>query len=204
MIAKASALGVRHLALEALFDGALTERLNHERRLPPIESGYLSQPEMRQLINLALELDYTLIAYEADMASKPPGLESLSIEETNWREEQHANNIAGALDRLPANAAVLIWCGNHHLAKDRTADWVPMGSLLQSICGIEPFAIDQTPTVSFGHGHGPLAGDFASRFSKELDERGGTAGFLAEEAPYGWPCGGLADAFILSTDNELS
>ena len=44
----------------------------------------------------------------------------------------------------------------------------------------------------------------AAEFAETLHELGGTAGFLAQEAPPGWPCVDLADAFLLSTDNELA
>lgn len=68
IIRAASQLGVRHLALEALFDRCLTERLNRDRQMPHIEDGYLAQPEMRELITVALDLAWTLVSYEADIA----------------------------------------------------------------------------------------------------------------------------------------
>lgn len=205
IVAKATELGVRHIAMEALFDRALTETLNRERALPSVHSGYLAQPEMRELIALALERDWTFISYEADMSHKPPELEHLSIEETNWREEQQARNISGALAQLPATAPLLVWCGNHHVAKNRTGDWLPMAHRLEPLSGVKPFSIDQTPSVNFDHpGVRTIGTKWVEAFADTLDQLGGTAGFLAEEAPSGWPCADLADAFILSTDNELS
>jgi hypothetical protein len=189
--------------MEALFDRTLTKRANRDRRLPGVGAGYLSQPEMRQLIDDALGLDWTLISYEADMPRKPTAFKSLSIEETNWREEQQTQNIAEALAQLPADAPLLVWCGNHHLAKNRTGEWQPMGTRVQ-IAGKQPFAIDQVLSVIFDPSREPIAAPWANEFSDALSEHGGTAGFLAGEAPPAWPWGELADAFLLSTENRLT
>jgi hypothetical protein len=204
LVRAASDLGVRHLAMEALYDAELVARANRTRELPAVEGGYLAQPEMRELITVALELGWTLIAYEADIACKPEELASLGIEETNWREGQQAHNLAEALFLLPDATPLLVWSGNHHLAKNPAEDWMPMGSRLESLCGINPFAIDQTLTVSFDRGRPPIGAKWAERFSPALTERGGTAGFLADEAPPAWPCPDLADAFLLSSDNHLT
>jgi hypothetical protein len=104
-------LGVRHLAMEALYPSAV-EEANKSRRLPPDAWGYLAQPEMRTFIQSALDLGWTLIAYEADSAQEPAGLNER--EKNNWREEQQASNLIEALARLPEEARLLVWCGNNH------------------------------------------------------------------------------------------
>lgn len=193
IVKKATEVGVRHLAMEALFDRGFTERANRDRRLPEIETGYLGQPEMRALIELALRLGWTLISYEADMARKPEGLDQLSVEATNWREDQQARNLTAALSQLPGGTPVLVWCGNHHLAKNRSGDWLPMGQRLQLLSRAEPFSIDQTLSVDFARpGVRPVGASWAEAFADTLDEQGGTVGFLADEAPAGWPCSDIA------------
>src|SRR5512134_2196611 len=57
--------GVRHLAMEALFP-KFAEQSNRTRGLMEISSGYLSQPEMRDFIQTALDLGWTLLPYESD------------------------------------------------------------------------------------------------------------------------------------------
>jgi len=57
--------GVRHLAMEAL-NPVFAEHGNRIRIVPEYEEGYLSQPEMRSFIQAALDLGWTLIAYEAN------------------------------------------------------------------------------------------------------------------------------------------
>jgi hypothetical protein len=204
MIIAAHELGVRHLAMEALYSRDLVDRANRSRRLPHVNGGYLAQPEMRELIGTALECRWTLIAYEADLARKPEGLSRLSREETNWREEQQARNITNALAELPDPARLLVWCGNHHLAKRGTEGWRPMGSQLQELSGVQPFAIDQVLGVRFDESRAPVAAAWTDAFTATLTAMGGTAGFLVEDAPSAWPYPHLADAYLLSTENELT
>ena len=78
--------GVRHLAMEALTP-ALAEAGNRARAVLERASGYLAQPEMRRLIQAALDGGWSLIAYEADFAEQPAGLDPLSPEGMNWRDE---------------------------------------------------------------------------------------------------------------------
>lgn len=72
--------GVRHLAMEALRP-AFAAAANENRVAPDESHGYLSQPEMRDLIAAALDLGWTLVPYEADFDSKPRAFANLSWEE---------------------------------------------------------------------------------------------------------------------------
>jgi hypothetical protein len=182
----------------------LAEQANEHRRLPRIDDGYLAQSEMRTLIDIALEHDFTLIAYEADPRRRPVEFERLSIEETNWREDQQARNLANALADLPRGAPLLVWCGNGHLVKRAIDDWRSMGSRIEELTGVEPFAIDQVPSVQFEPDHPAIAAAWVEAFRTMLDDLGGTAGFLAEEAPPDWPQPHLVDAYLISTHNEMT
>jgi hypothetical protein len=203
IVRQAHAAGVRHLAMEALYPHAIADIANRTRQLPD-HTGYLQQPEMREMISRALDLGWTLVPYEANLDQRPIDLTPLSEEETNWREREQATNLARAIEALPDTARLLVWCGNHHLAKHASDGWKPMGSQLHALTGIDPFAIDQTLTVNFGDGFRSLAASWADAFAATLEAMGGTAGFLTEEAPPDWDDHELADAFLLSTDNELS
>ena len=57
--------GVRHLAMEVLFPW-FAEQCNVARRIPQGDFGYLSQPEMKDVLQAALDLGWTLLPYEAD------------------------------------------------------------------------------------------------------------------------------------------
>jgi hypothetical protein len=195
--------GVRYLAMEAL-DPAFADEANATREVPPAAGGYLAQPEMREFIAAALGLGWWLLSYEADFSLQPPGLERRSREETNWREEQQARNLLGALTPLPAEQKLLVWCGNHHLSKRSLNDeWVPMGYRFQQLSGIEPFAIDQIMSVKFDDRE-PYALQWVESYATKLEASGGAAGFLSEEAPDCWPSRETADAFVLSVDNALT
>jgi hypothetical protein len=189
--------------MEAL-DPAFAEEANATREVPSTAGGYLAQPEMRQFIAAALALGWRLLSYEADVSLQPPGVERRSREATNWREEQQARNLLAALEVLPADGRLLVWCGNHHLAK-RSLDeeWLPMGWRFQELSGIEPFAIDQIVSVKFGDRE-PYALQWVRSCATELEASGGAAGFLREEAPDDWPSPEIADAFVLAVDNALT
>lgn len=203
LVVAAHQLGVRHLAMEAL--PLLAAKIaNDTRQLPADARGYLAQPEMRELIKCALERGWELIAYEADMSSKPPEFASLSSEETNWRDAEQARNLTRAFRELPTGCPLMVWCGNHHLAKTATDSWRPMGSQMSALAGIEPFSIDQTCSVDFQTPRRRAAMRWVQTFSSTLVAMGGSAGFLAEEAPADWPELETADAYLLSIENDLT
>lgn len=202
LVVAADRLGVRHLAMEAL--PSLTAQIANQTRELPEAPGYLGQPEMRELIGCALELGWELIAYEADITRKPREFESLSNEETNWRDAEQAKNLANAFRELPTAATLMVWCGNHHLAKLATDWWLPMGSQLHALAGIEPLSIDQTCSVQFQPSRPRAAMRWVDAFSSPLAAMGGSAGFLAQEAPTDWPELSTADAYLLSVANDLT
>jgi hypothetical protein len=193
--------GVRHLAMEALHPRFAAEA-NETRVVPPAADGYLAQPEMRDLIAAALDLGWTLIAYEVDMRSKPRDLDRHGWEETNWREDQQARKLVSALRALADPQRLLVWCGNGHLTKRVVQEWRPMGLRFRELSGLEPFAIDQIDSVRLGD-YEPFATAWVEAYESELAARGGTAGFLAEDAPEGWATVDNADAFVISLDNAI-
>jgi hypothetical protein len=134
----AHAAGVRHLAMEALYPPELAEDSSRSRKVPAAEGGYLAQPEMRHLIQTALDLGWTLHSYEADIGSvvrermgrdvdfnAPMDEETMrrleeirayttSMEVTNWREGMQAQHLIDILAALPEGEKLLVWCGNSH------------------------------------------------------------------------------------------
>jgi hypothetical protein len=192
-------LGVRHLAMEALWDRELTARANRERTLPESE-GYLGQPEMRRLVQDALDLGLTLVPYEAELDGAPD-TDPMSAEMTSWREREQARNLAAALPDGP----LLVWCGNSHLTKvDIGAEWKPMGLQFRELTGIEPFTLDQLATVEFEPGRVPShVAVWLELVRGPLERLGGTAGFLSDDAPDGWRQT-WDDAVLLSLDNSMS
>ncbi|HEY9652882.1 MAG TPA: hypothetical protein V6C95_19650, partial [Coleofasciculaceae cyanobacterium] len=119
--------GVRHLAMEAL-SSFFVEEANRTRNLPEvgIGMGYLHQPDMRALIQTALDLGWTLIPYELNVQSYLAE-ELLSVELTNAREQEQAKNLIRALKDVPSDNQLLVWCGNDRLTKTVVHDWMPMG-----------------------------------------------------------------------------
>jgi len=217
--------GVRHLAMEALHPN-FAKKCNSNRRVPDEETGYLSQPEMKEFIQTALDLGWTLIPYEANslqwlsnkynIVFQNPNdpqepfdqhqkfqADLMSMEFSNWREEQQALNLIAALQSLPTGTPMLVWCGNGHNAKMVIEDWKPTGYQFQRHSVINPFVIDQTRTVNFDSGETRVETELAVQFVDQLTKHGGTAGFITEEAPSIFGDDEIADALLRSTQNEL-
>lgn len=198
-------LGVRHLAMEALYPGFAREA-NTNRRVPPAVDGYLGQPEMRNLIGTALDLGWTLIAYEPEFGAEPPQLRALdpmSIDRTNWRELEQARGLQRALAQIPGNAPLLVWCGNGHLVKVPVGDWLPMGLRFREVTAIEAFAIDQITTVCFDTpSRRDLSDRLVAKYGAHIEAAGDAVGLLAQDEPLlDRPHG--VDAYLFSLDNEL-
>jgi len=204
MIRAANQAGVRRLAMEALHwpakdvPGPITA-------LPDDTGGYLAQPEMRAMIGTALDLGWTLWAYEAQF-EVTPGTDRAwlrSMEFTNWREREQAANLCRLLEAAPGEP-MLAWCGNSHASKHTGSEWVPMGWHFREMSSIDPFVIDQTVTVDFGDGPRPWARDLIGSLAGVLAAHGGTAAIRPEQAPPPLDQRDNVDALVVSTDNALT
>lgn len=82
----AHASGVRHLAMEALHPN-FAKQCNNTRLLPDEKMGYLSQPEMREFIQTALDLSWTLIPYEADSFKWLPAEYGINVSNSHDQEQ---------------------------------------------------------------------------------------------------------------------
>ena len=205
-------LGIRHLAMEALWDPGVAERANRARVLEEDLGGYLGQPEMRELVTAALDLGWTLHAYEANIGAGPYAENWGGQEAINWREDQQARNLGAVVNGLQRSARVLCWCGGGHLYKkpyettfgeNEPSVWIPMGSLVEGYCGVEPFAIDQLISVAWGD-HERV---WLDTYADDLRAHGGTAGFLAPDLPEeiaSHQPGAVVDAYVLSLENAMT
>ena len=77
-----------------------------------------------------------------------------------------------------------------------------MGYQFQRHSGTNPFVIDQIRTVTFDNAP-DYRDELVAEFKGDLARLGGTAGFLAEEAPSIFGQDHVADAYLLSLQNEL-
>ena len=204
MVQAAHAAGVRRLAMEALHwpardvPGPITT-------LPDARRGYLAQPEMRTLIGTALDLGWTLWAYEHqfDITANTDPAHLRSMERTNWREREQATNLCRLLEAAPGEP-MLVWCGNSHASKRKGEEWVPMGWHFREMSGVDQFVIDKDVTVAFHGEPQRWVRELLASLDDILAAHGGTAGILRDQAPP--PLDGWAgvDALVVSTDNELT
>ena len=116
MIRAAHEAGVRRLAMEAL-PWPAPDTPGPIVAIPPVPGGYLAQPDMRRLIMAALELGWSLWAYEAEPAAGTGQAEMLTMEFTNWREHEQAENLCHLRAAAP-DELLLVWCGNGYACKE--------------------------------------------------------------------------------------
>jgi hypothetical protein len=203
MVQAAHEAGVRRLAMEALPWPADGSPGPIWEIIPPGEGGCLSQPDMRRLITAALELGWSLWAYEAVFEPGTDPAELLSDEFTNWREREQARNLCQVLAAAPAEP-LLVWCGNSHASKEADSQWLPMGHHFGAMSGTDPFVIDQTVPVDFAGGSKPWVRELLRALSETLAAHRGTAGILRDQAPPPLDCWPGVDALIVSTDNAFT
>ncbi len=169
--------------------------------LPATDRGYLGQPDMQRLIQTALDLGWTLWAYEAIFDAGAPARGTM--QRTNWREREQARNLCQVVAAAPAEP-LLVWCGNGHASKETGGEWVPMGWHFRAMSGIDQFVISQTVTVAFRGRAASWVPPLLVGLGDILTACGGTAGILREQAPA--PLNGHTDvdAVVISADNELT
>ncbi len=202
MIRAAHEAGVRRLAMEAL-PWPAPDTPGPIVAIPPVPGGYLAQPDMRRLIMAALELGWSLWAYEAGPAAGTGQAEMLTMEFTNWREHEQAQNLCHLRAAAP-DEPLLVWCGNGHACKEAMQEWVPMGWHFRAMSGTNPFVIDQTVTVTFEGEPQPWVQELLAALGETLAAHGGTVGILRDYAPVSldtWPG---VDAVVVSSENTLA
>ena len=205
MIRAAHEAGVRRLAMEAL-PWPAKDTPGPIRAIPQADGGYLAQPDMRRLIATALDLGWSLWAYEAviEITADTDQAELLTVEFTNWREREQAGHLCQLVAAAPAEP-LLIWCGNGHASKTRDYDeWVPMGWHFRAMSGTDPFVIDQTVTVAFQDESQSWVQELLAPLGETLAAQGGTAGILRDQAPRPLNSRTDVDAVVVSTDNALT
>ena len=202
MVRAAHEAGVRQLAMEALPHPA-EGLLGPIRAIHVTAGGYLAQPDMRGLIATGLELGWTLWAYEAAIPADADPAELLSLEFTNRREREQAQNPCGILAKAPGQP-LLVWSGNSHAAKQANGEWIPMGQHFTELSGTSPFVIDQTATVDFPGQSKLWVDELLASLSQILATFSGTAGILRDQAPQPLNCWPGVDAVVVSTDNALT
>jgi hypothetical protein len=123
--------GFRYLAMEML-----NPMPDQELTKLTFKTGHFAtEPVAGELIRLALELGYKLVAYEDPLAMQHTPTERDSIQ---------ALNIARILKQDP-EAKIFVYAGYGHIAeKSTTPDFIPMGMAFKKLTGIDPLTIDQT------------------------------------------------------------
>lgn len=123
--------GYTNLGLETL---SYKDTLLNNRKYPIQSTGtYSKEPQFGNLIRTALEIGYTVFAYEDKTYS-----------DGKLREIEQAKNIQKMIDKNP-NEKFLIHCGFAHVFEGISHSWEKtMTGRLTEYTGINPFTINQT------------------------------------------------------------
>jgi len=134
--------GFRYLAMEML-NNFSNQNLQREN----MHTGYYaSEPVAGELVRSALEMGYTLVAYEDTAAS---------VHTPDQRDSIQAENIYSILQKDTA-ARIVVHASFAHISKKKGSDGhIPMALAFWRRSGIEPLTIDQTDMTeesNFGYG----------------------------------------------------
>ncbi len=123
--------GFRYLAMEMLNPG-----LDQELSKLTYKTGhYSSEPVAGEMIRIALDMGFKLVAYEDPQAD----LHSATV-----RDSIQAVHIFQLL-KEDSTAKIFVYAGYGHIAEQSTsADYIPMGMAFKKLSGIDPLTIDQT------------------------------------------------------------
>lgn len=130
--------GFRYLAMETLspFPNASLRQVNM------LLGHYTCEPLAGELVRKALELGYTLVAYE----------DSSATHTVNQREYTQAQKIYQILEKEP-KAKILVHAGQGHVEEGAGSDGrIPMAAYFKIIAGIDPLTIDQTGMTEGSNG----------------------------------------------------
>jgi hypothetical protein len=140
LLERLHALGYRWLAVEAL---SPADTAIQDRGYPNRGSGlYTDEPLMGDVVRRAIELGYTVVAYDVAEAIPPrPGDPHFAM---NERERIQAENLRQRVLEVDPDARLLVHAGYGHIQEAPTGAWVPMAVRFREITGIDPFTVDQT------------------------------------------------------------
>lgn len=122
--------GFRYLAMEMLSN-------NKQKPITKVDAYtgyYATEPVAGELIRKALELGYTLVAYEDTAATHT----------VNQREYAQAENLATFLRTHDSTGKMLVHAGYGHIQKSSESSFIPMAAYFKIITGITPLSVDQT------------------------------------------------------------
>lgn len=125
--------GYKNLGLEALSNGEHLDSTLNNRKYPVHKTGhYINDPQFGDLVRSALEIGYSLFAYE-----------NMENGGGKLREIEQAKNIQKIIDAKP-NEKNLIHCGFDHVLEGAHNSWEKaMAGRLTEYTGINPFTINQ-------------------------------------------------------------
>jgi len=122
--------GYHYLAMEAFnnYSNRCLDSLN-------VFTGYYTyEPVAGELVRKALQLGFTLVAYEDTLAA---------VHSPSQRDSVQAAAIYAVMKKDPS-AKILVHAGYRHIAEEKTGDYTPMAFWFKKISGTDPFTIDQT------------------------------------------------------------
>lgn len=122
-------IGFKYLAVEALTNDSV---INAERRLTRVQGLYLFEPQFSNFIKEAINIGFTLVAYEAN------------AKELQNREYYQALHIKEKIFDKDKSAKVIVYCGFDHGCEVQYGDSLNMmGAWIKNLTHIDPVTFDQ-------------------------------------------------------------
>jgi hypothetical protein len=136
--------GFRYLAVESI---DIKDTMLMARGYPTQKSGYyVREPAFGQLIRDALQIGFSIVAYEDTTANDT----ALNYQQNlNKREKIQADNLVRALQRDTAGK-MIVWAGHSHINKQSNTEWITMG---QHLCGALQRDIPAFESTAMREGH---------------------------------------------------
>lgn len=223
IILQAHNLGVRYLAMEVLTKADVL--INQTHRVTSIDNEMLMQPDMRDMVQMAVDLGWQIMAYDSDTrdylhSHNLNAYETYSPQEwqeivcTNvfweWRELTAGQTLADQFLQLSDDQKLLVWVGWQHHSRNpivmfEEAKQITMGCVFEELTKVNYFSIDQTTTILDDPDLEQWR-QYAEKHAKVLTSLGGTAGFMRENLPIELkPLSDLHahDAYLLSIENDM-
>ncbi len=170
LLAPLAEQGFRYFAIEAVWSG---DPVNARGYPIPQTGYYVNDVVFAEVVRLAIELGYQIIAYESEQGQETstniPASVTSSFGRRDWVQ---AKNIVNRVFDIDADAKLFVHAGYSHIRDSSTEEWPTMARFLRESTGFDLLAVDQTVYSERSR----------PKFEHPLRKRARELGLLGEEA----------------------
>ena len=142
LLAPLAEQGFRYFAIETVWSG---DPVNARGYPIPQTGYYVNDVVFAEVVRLAIELGYQIIAYEREQGQETstniPASVTSSFARRDWVQ---AKNIVNRVFDIDADAKLLVQAGYDHIRESSTEVWPTMARFLRESTGLDLLTVDQT------------------------------------------------------------